>query len=361
MIHRYINNNKSNLNKRRVEYIYKYKNGTVVTNKAIIEYAKTAPCPPSYSNVVIDPNKRSKYICIGYDATKRKQYKRSKYFEDLQNKRKFCTLINLGNKLKDIRDDYQKLIEGGRMSMNKIIAIILSIIEVCNFRIGTLRCKTEFKTYGLSTLIKKHVKIKSNDTAYIEFLGKKKQKNKCLIKDPVLIKTLQEITRNISNNSNSLWTYVSSNGNKKDVTALEINNYLKKYDKSITAKVFRTWAANKLFIASVMKKKTIPKTDKERKKRLTEVFKEVSKKMLHTAAMYKKEYLCPDLRELYQENPKLFKKLIYENKKTLPGLDKSESALMNFLNEYYDSKFCKNINNNKNKNNKNNINNNNKC
>ena len=53
----------------------------------------------------------------------------------------------------------------------------------------------------------------------------------------------------------------------------------------------------------------------------------------------------------------------YQNKKTFPGLDKSEAALMNFLNEYYDGKFCKNLNNNKKNNNKknNNVNNNNKC
>ena len=141
---------------------------------------------------------------------------------------------------------------------------------------GTERCKKEFKTYGLTTLIKKHIKIDSNSKMLIQFIGKK-TKNRCLIKDPDVIKTIKEITTNLKNNQNRLFTYNSDKG-IKELTGTDVNTYLKKYDKSITSKEFRTWAANKLFISELLKTKTIPKEEKDRKKRLKDVDKVCAKK-----------------------------------------------------------------------------------
>ena len=142
---------------------------------------------------------------------------------------------------------------------------------------------------------------------------------------------------------------------KKKVTALEVNKYLSKYGK-FKSKEFRTWAANKLFIQEILKKKKIPKDEKKNKKALREIEKICSQKMIHSPAMYRKEYLCPDLRNLYIEKPKLLEKLIHEQTVNVNGLKNDEQALMSFLNNYYNNKYCKKLNNkvNNNKKNKNN-------
>ena len=94
----------------------------------------------------------------------------------MQNKKKFCVLLDFGKELPKIRRDYKKLLKDDKISMNKLIATIIYIIELCNFRIGTEHCKKNYSTYGLSTLLKKHIKIQSNSLAHIKFIGKKKRK-----------------------------------------------------------------------------------------------------------------------------------------------------------------------------------------
>ena len=129
-------------------------------------------------------NPTAKYISTSYDGKKTKQYQYSVYHDALRQKQKYCTLITLGNNLNKIREDYEKYMKEKQMSLDKIIAIILSIIEICNFRIGTARCKEKYKTYGISTLIKRHVKIKSDTKMYVEFVGKKKTKKQMSYQRP---------------------------------------------------------------------------------------------------------------------------------------------------------------------------------
>ena len=353
-------------NKPIIEYEYKYKNGTIVSNKDILNYinkSKSKLPPPSYTNVVINPNKKAKYISTSYDGTKRKQYQYSLYYEELRQKHKICDLLTLGNHLEKIRNDYNNYLKNKNMSKNKIISTILAIIEICNFRIGGTRCLKEFKTYGLTTLIKKHIKIESNNKMVIEFIGKKKQKNRCLIKNTDVINSINSILNNLNNKNNKLFTYFNKN-TKKDLTGTDVNNFLKQYHPSITSKEFRTWSANKMFIGELLKFKTIPKNLNDRKKKLKDVDKKCAKKMIHTPAMFRKEYLSPDLRDLYLNKTSLFKKLIINNKNKFFNFDKNESALMNFLSNYFFDKFCKNylnknknnLNKNKNNLNKNNLN-----
>ena len=78
---------------------------------------------------------------------------------------------------------------------------------MCNFRIGTEQCKKNYSTHGLTTLLKKHIKVESNSKAQIKFIGKKKKENKCIIKDPELIEVFKKITSNVFNRKRLLWTY----------------------------------------------------------------------------------------------------------------------------------------------------------
>lgn len=335
MIHRHIINKKS----KNIKYSYTYKNGTSVTNKNILKYISNSKLPPpSYTNIEINTNKNSKYIAIGHDKTGKKQYFYSNKYDILRQKKKYCDLIIFSKYLPKIRKEYNKYLQSNKMSKNKIIALILFIIEKCNFRVGSETCKRDYKTYGLTTLTKKHVKIISDSVMNIEFIGKKKQKNKCIINDKYVIKLMQKMTKKISNNKTSLWKY-----NNKNITANDVNFYLKSFNKNITAKIFRTWSANKLFIENILKNKTIPSDIKKRKKRVKIINEKCANKLLHTVGIFKKQYQCPDLPDLYINKPMKFKKLIYINTNNNNNLKQSENILINFLNKYYNKKYCGNI------------------
>ena len=61
----------------------------------------------------------------------------------------------------------------------------------CNFRIGNEKYKKENNSFGVTTLQKKHVKIK-NDSLIIDFNGKKNVRNTCKVTNKKVIKSLKK-------------------------------------------------------------------------------------------------------------------------------------------------------------------------
>lgn len=55
---------------------------------------------------------------------------------------------------------------------NKLIATLLKLMKICNFRIGNDTYEKEYGSIGLTTLQSKHIRFKG-DLTIIEFTGKK--------------------------------------------------------------------------------------------------------------------------------------------------------------------------------------------
>ena len=76
-------------------------------------------------------------------------------------------------------------------SKEKQIALILKLIMDCNFRVGNEKYCKENNSFGVTTLQKKHIKIKDNKVT-IDFNGKKNVRNTCTIRNKKLVKTLKQ-------------------------------------------------------------------------------------------------------------------------------------------------------------------------
>lgn len=334
------NNNKPKKTKPK-EFIYKYANGTIISNDDTLKRIKSIGCPPAWRNVEINPNANAELGCTGYDVAGRKQWKYTRLHDMRIEKEKFCKLIEFGKKLPKIRTKYKKILASKSTPKKKrMIALILKIIESCHFRIGTETGRKTYDHYGMTTLLKNHVKIKSNKSAVIDFVGKKGVKNICKIKDPQIIKLLGEIQYNASNKE-KIFKYQNSRKGTSYITFLDVNNFLCEFG-DFTSKIFRTWAANKYLLQELDKH---PISDKvtHRKKTLRESIKIVAENLHHEVAACKGKYLCPDLREIYEKEPEKFKEFLKDNK-IKKGLGKYESIFLNFLDKYYKNRFCKNVN-----------------
>ena len=333
--------NNKNKNNKKKEFYFKWENGSNITNKNILDYVSHIRIPPAYTNVKINPDKNAELSVTGYDVAGRKQYLYSQAHWDKKDRAKFCNLIKFGNNLPKIRKKYNDYLVSTRDSKNRMISLILKIIDICNFRIGTDKCTQAHKHFGISTLHKEHIKIKSSRLAIIDFVGKKAVQNTCSITDPKLVDILEHI-RNNASNSNKIFSYKDAKKKKKvEITFLDINKFLGEYG-NFTSKVFRTWAANKLLIDE-LKHMDIEEKVTKRKKQLREALKVVAEKLHHTPAICKAKYLCPQLLDMFVDNPEKFNKIIINNKENKKGLSQCENDFMSFL-KHYDNKYCKNVN-----------------
>ena len=264
--------------------------------------------PPAYDDVKINM-KKNKVLAIGYDDKSRPQYIYDNKYTKRQSKNKFKKLINFGENYEKI---YKK-IERDLLSKDektREIAMILMLIIDCNFRVGNDKYTRDNKSYGVSTLEKKHIQKESGELV-IDFVGKKGVRNKCVIKNDKIKKKLTKKKKQLKKKSDKVFSYKRS-GDMFHVSANDVNEYLKKIGKYST-KYFRTWNANIEFIKESNKAKD-----------MNECIERVADKLHHTPTICKKDYLNKNLLEFYKKNPKKFKNYFDKdiNKKFIDFLKK---------------------------------------
>lgn len=279
-------------NKYKYEY-YDERNNKISSDKAK-KYLKKIYIPPAYDDVKIN-KKKSNILAIGIDNKGRKQYTYDKKSTEKNSNNKFKKLAIFGKNYKKIITKIDLDFYTGLDNKDKQIAIILKIIMDCNFRIGNDKYVKDNNSYGVSTLENQHINVKKNKVI-IEFIGKKGVRNECEVNNKKIIKTLKK-KKKLTKNKDRIFTY--RKGSKYyDIKSNDVNNYLKKLG-NYTTKNFRTWGANINLINELVKKNN-------NKKHLQFSIDEVAKKLHHTPAICKKNYIDSKLLKFYEDDKVTF-------------------------------------------------------
>ena len=284
-----------------------YKNKKEITNEDDIEKIRLLKIPPAYENVIIINNK--KIIAYGYDSKNRKQVLYNPAFIAKQNAKKYNKIaasVNIFTKLKkkiatDLNSGDEKI---------KAIAIIITLILTCGFRIGNKKYEKANNSVGLTTLKYKHLKFENNK-CLIDFIGKKGVRNTAYCDNNKIYEYLHNKYKQ-SVGEDYVFTY--GDGDAKIITSSDVNEYLKinsnLYSKDdsivITTKDLRTWNANTLFIIyykKLRKRKDAVaagagdegKRDKENKKDIKRAIEMVAEKLHNTYSICKKSYIDPEI------------------------------------------------------------------
>jgi DNA topoisomerase I len=272
--------------KHKKSFKYYDKKGNLLSKSTIQKYL-TFYIPPGYDNVKIN-KKRGKILAIGYDEKKRPQYIYNKNFTNKQSVLKFNKLIDFGINYDKINDKIKNDLTTHFDSKNKQIATILMIIIDCNFRVGNEKYTIDNKSYGVTTLEKRHLKSK-NGNLIIDFIGKKGVKNKCVVKNKTIKRNLTKKKKLLTKNQ-KLFRYRNKN-DYFNIKSSDVNDYLKKLGNYST-KYFRTWSANTLLIKELLNENI----------NFKKAIENVANYLHHTPSICKKNYLDPKLIKFYEKN-----------------------------------------------------------
>ena len=228
-------------NKRNIDI------GSEITDEDTINKIKKLKIPPSYDNVVILNNK--KIIAYGYDSKGRKQVIYNSKHVEKQNEQKYEKIKKFDKHFIKIKKQVAKDLKSSD-EKNKIIAIIITLILSCGFRIGNIKYEKQNKSYGITTLNYSHIKLLNDNTVSFDFIGKKGVRNQAICKNKYIYAYLSEklniLTTTTTSTSESP-EYIFKYNNRR-ITADDVNNYLMcKLKVNITTKDLRTWNANNLF------------------------------------------------------------------------------------------------------------------
>ncbi len=272
----------------------------IINDKETLQRINKMVIPPKWKNVKITSSPIDYLQVTGEDSKGRTQYIYHPLWKELTKTEKYSRLENFIKELPSLNVYINKVLNGPINLSSKvyIIVVIIKLLENTFSRIGNEIYSEENNTYGLTTILKKHIKI-INDTITIEYIGKKGIKQIHEYKDSRCSTILKHLIQLPGER-----VFKTSNG--EYINSIDINNFLKTtMNGNYTSKDFRTYATNKLLL-KYLYKSNYPDDSVEANKTLLKCCNEVAEKLGHTRQVSKTNYIYPFILEEYNKNPIAF-------------------------------------------------------
>lgn len=334
----YVNDDKLSIIRQKNKKGFKYTfNGEPISKKSEIERIKRLVIPPAWQNVRIAALENGHLQAVGRDLKNRKQYRYHPLWNKIRNQTKFYKMTSFGRQLPKIREQIDLDLDRKGWSKNKVVALILRLMEETHIRIGNEQYARRNKTYGLSTLRTRHVTL-GKEKIKFDFVGKKGKKHSISLRNKRLIRLVnrcEEIP------GWELFQYYDENGNKNSVESGMVNQYLHDISGELfTAKDFRTWAATIIFFEKMMEL-GVASREKEIHKNILKGFDAAAKELGNTRNVCRKYYVHPHIVNSYENGTinKSFKKL-QNTERQKPYFSDTEIVVLKML-ESYTPEFLK--------------------
>lgn len=303
--------------------------GNLVHDKELIHRFNRLVIPPAYTNVWISPYENGHLQFTGTDAAGRKQYRYHPEWNKLRNQSKYYHLRLFAEYLPAIRKQVDKDLARQNLDHDKVVALVIRVMELTSIRVGNESYKKLYGSFGLTTLMNKHVKIEGAKI-YFEFKGKKGVYQKIALHSSKLARLIRQC-RDIP--GKELFQYFDEEGNKRSIGSEDVNRYLKDITgEDFTAKDFRTWSGSVSALYAIKEAGEFD-TVTECKKKIVSVLDEVAINLGNTRAVCKKYYVHPTVIKSYEEGTifKYISQLDKEKDINTAELNLAEKALMEIL------------------------------
>ncbi|MBI2589796.1 DNA topoisomerase IB [Candidatus Berkelbacteria bacterium] len=254
--------------------------------------------PPAWTDVELVTNPRAKIWATGHDEAGRKQYIYNPTFRAKREAEKFDRIILFAEQLSPLRVTTRRHLALEDLCRERVLACMVRLLDRAYFRVGNREYACENKTYGLTTLRSRHLKIRG-DSIIFEFIGKHDVEQKHVVAD----KKLAEILRELSEVPGyHIFSYFTKAGDKVDVASEHLNEYIRELiGEEFSAKDFRTWAGT-LIAATTLADKSEPEDEKARAHNIVLAVEQVASKLGNTPAVARSSYIDPRVFEFYGEN-----------------------------------------------------------
>ncbi len=248
--------------------------------------------PPAYEDVWICTDRRGHLQATGRDARRRKQYRYHPKWRLLRDGAKFERMVEFGEALPRLRLRLRRDLALPGLPREKVLAVIVSLLDATWVRIGNAEYARDNNSYGLTTLKNRHVQFIRDGRLLFRFRGKGGADHEIALDDKRLVKLVRRCHQLPGQR---LFQYVDEDGGRHPIDSDQVNAYLRDVmGADFTAKDFRTWGATLRAIA-LMTATPLPEAPSERalNECIVAVVKKVAAELRNTPAVCRKSYINP--------------------------------------------------------------------
>jgi DNA topoisomerase I len=331
---RYVSDTSPGIRRRRAGKHFSYigLDGKPIHDEQELKRIRSLAIPPAWNNVWICPNPRGHIQASGRDARGRKQYRYHPEWRRIRDETKYDRLIAFGNALPQIRERVNADLALPGLPREKVLAVVVRLLDELSIRIGNEEYARENKSFGLTTLRNRHVKIEGASIR-IRFRGKRGIEHDVGVRDRRLariIKQCQDLP------GHELFQYLDESGKRQPIDSAEVNEYLRGITgKDFTAKDFRTWVGTVETVCALTELGEA-ETQTQAKKHLAQAIESAAKHLGNTPAICRKSYVHPEVINSYLDGkllPALKRNDEQAIAESLHGLRPEEITVMKFLQE----------------------------
>ncbi|MEO7104010.1 MAG: DNA topoisomerase IB [Gemmatimonadaceae bacterium] len=253
--------------------------------------------PPAWTDVHIATSDRSAIQAWGFDARGRKQYRYHPNAVKRGQRRKYYRVRQMGRDLPAIRRRVHSDFRKKGMPREKVCAAVVRFLSDGFFRIGNDRYAKENGTFGLTTLKKSHVSVRS-DMIIFDYVGKRSIRHRQTVVSRDLARFVSAL---LKIRGSRLFRYQDVDGRWHNIESAQVNQYLQDVaDFPYSAKDFRTWGGT-LRAATVLADLGPAKSKRDAVRNVATTIRFVAAELGNTPAICRKAYVHPVVIERYVE------------------------------------------------------------
>ncbi|HET9243420.1 MAG TPA: hypothetical protein VFN99_08240 [Gaiella sp.] len=299
-----------------------------ITDEAKLARIESLAIPPAWKDVWISPSPAAKLQATGVDRAGRRQYLYHPAYRAAQEERKYDRLVTFGERLPELRKAVAAHLELGPYEREWACALAVTLVNRAWFRVGSDRYAQASRTYGVTTLAKRHASVRGRRVAF-QFRAKQRLLVRRTLVDPELAGAVRSLLEYPG--GPRLFRFAGDEG-PVNLTGPMLNQYIGQHlGDGYTAKDFRTWGGT-LGAAIALAEHGPPESQAEERRVLAAVMRRVGAELGNTPAVARASYVSPAVIEQWRDGRTL--EHFQERKLRIVsarGLDPAEAALLSLL------------------------------
>jgi DNA topoisomerase I len=279
--------------------------------------------PPAWRDVWISPYPGAKLQATGNDAAGRRQYLYHPEYRAAREQEKYDRLVRFGEQLPGLRRNLARHLAVGPYEREWACAVAVTLLNRAWFRVGSERHLRATKTYGITTLAKRHVTVRAQRVTF-RFPGKHRVTVRTTLVDPELAEAVRDLLR--FDGGTRLLRF-EREGEPANLTARLLNEYIaENLGEGFTTKDFRTWGGT-LAAARGLADRGLAAYPADERRILAAVMRRVGNELGNTPAVARASYVSPAVVEQWRDG----RTLDDFTRRRAGGLSADETALLALL------------------------------
>jgi len=294
---RYVSDNAPGIKRIRNGNGFRYigPDGKTIRDTDALTRITSLAIPPAWEQVWICPLPNGHIQATARDAKGRKQYRYHPRWRNVRDEAKYERMLAFGNALPVIRKRVQADLSKPGMPREKVIAAVVRLLETTLIRVGNKEYARNNRSFGLTTMLDKHVEINAGRLRF-RFRGKSGKYHNVALDDARLARIVRRC-RDLP--GQELFQYIDENNNIRAINSSDVNDYLHAItNEDYTAKDFRTWAGTMLAALAFQEIAAFDSAT-QGKKNVVQVIESVAEKLGNTPSICRKCYVHPGLIDAY--------------------------------------------------------------